>query len=336
MRRIVLLFIAGVATLGAIHVLLALVVPVSWGPAEKEVAIPRGASFQEITRRLKEAGVVRETMIFRTAARWKGLDSRVRHGTYAFPARLSGLDVIEYLRQGKIIEQKVTIPEGFTSFQIADVLAEKKFFPREEFLRAVKDPVLIRDMGIPTDFPSLEGVLFPDTYSIPKGAAVEEVVQMLVDRYKRAWANLREKAKAQGLSEREFVTLASIIEKETGAESEMVLVSAVFRNRLTRKIPLQSDPTVIYALILERRFGGNLTRRDLQYDSLYNTYKYPGLPPGPIANAGLKSLEAVLSPAKVDFLYFVSRNDGTHHFSKTLREHNAAVDRYQRRGEGRG
>lgn len=336
MRRIAFLFIAGVATLGAVHLLLALVVPVSWGPAEKEVAIPRGASFHEITRRLNEAGVVRETTILRAAARFKGLDSRIRHGTYAFPARVSGLDVIEYLRQGRIIEQKVTIPEGFTSFQIADILAEKKFFPREEFLRAVKDPVVIRDLGIPTDFPSLEGVLFPDTYSIPKGAAVEEVVQMLVEKYKRVWAGLRERAKAQGLSEREFVTLASIIEKETGAESERALVSAVFRNRLARRIPLQSDPTVIYALLMERRFGGNLTRRDLQHDSLYNTYRYPGLPPGPIANAGARSFEAVLSPAKVDFLYFVSRNDGTHQFSKTLREHNAAVDRYQRRGEGRG
>ncbi|MBI1865441.1 MAG: endolytic transglycosylase MltG [Nitrospirae bacterium] len=336
MRRIVLLFLAGVATLGAVHLLLALVVPVSWGPAEKEVMIPRGASFHEIARRLKDAGVVRETTIFRAAARWKGLDSRIRHGTYAFPARLSALDVIEYLRQGKIIEQKVTIPEGFTSFQIADILAEKKFFPREEFLRAVKDPVVIRDMGIPTDFPSLEGVLFPDTYSIPKGAAPEEVIQMLVDRYKRVWAGLRERAKGLGLSEREVVTLASIIEKETGAESERALVSAVFRNRLARRIPLQSDPTVIYALLIEGRFNGNLTRRDLQHDSLYNTYRYPGLPPGPIANAGARSFEAVLSPARADHLYFVSRNDGTHHFSKTLREHNAAVDRYQRRGEGRG
>ena len=336
MRRIALLFLAGAATLGAIHLLLALVVPVSWGPAEKEVVIPRGVSFHEIARRLKDAGVVRETTIFRAAARWKGLDGRIRHGTYAFPARLSALDVIEYLRQGKIIEQKVTIPEGFTSIQIADLLADRKFFPKEEFLRVVKDPVVIRDLGIPTDFPSLEGVLFPDTYSIPKGAAPDEVIQMLVDRYKRVWAGLREKAKGQGLSEREFVTLASIIEKETGAESERALVSAVFRNRLARRIPLQSDPTVIYALLIEGRFNGNLTRRGLQHDSLYNTYRYPGLPPGPIANAGLKSFEAVLSPAKVDFLYFVSRNDGTHHFSKTLREHNAAVDRYQRRGEGRG
>ena len=176
----------------------------------------------------------------------------------------------------------------------------------------------------------MEGYLFPETYSLPRSAAAEDVVDAMVSQFRAAFdADLRQVAAQRGMSLRDVVTLASLIQKETGNATEHALVSAVYNNRLRIGIPLQCDPTVIYALDLDGLYDGNLTRENLQYDSPYNTYRYPGLPPGPIAAPGLAVLEAALRPADVSYLYLVSRNDGSHEFANTLREHNRNVQKFQ-------
>ncbi len=194
-------------------------------------------------------------------------------------------------------------------------------------MKVVEDPTLMAEFGIEGE--SLEGYLFPDTYQFAKRTPPHEIVRRMVTQFQTVYdESFRKRAAQLGMTLREVVTLASIIEKETGNASERGLISAVFHNRLKKKMRLQSDPTVIFALT---DFNGNLTKKDLSAPSPYNTYRFIGLPPGPIANPGKESLYAALYPANVDYLYFVSKNDGTHFFSKNLREHNGAVNKYQRR-----
>ena len=196
---------------------------------------------------------------------------------------------------------------------------------RSAFIEAVRDPELIHSLGL--EVQSLEGYLFPDTYFLTRSMSNQAVVRLLVSRLQETLTTeFRDRASAIGMSIHEVLTLASVIEKETGLSDERTLISGVFHNRLRRKIPLQSDPTVIYALEM---FDGNLRKRDLTVDSPYNTYRVRGLPPGPIANPGAASIRAALFPATTSFLYFVSRNDGSHKFSSTLTEHNSAVRKYQ-------
>ena len=206
-------------------------------------------------------------------------------------------------------------------------MAGEELANEKEFLLLAKDPAFIQALEL--DVRSLEGYLFPTTYRFAKYSKPENMIRTMVAFMSKAVTpERRARAAELGMSVHEVLTLASVIEKETGAAEERRLISAVFHNRLRRKIPLQSDPTVIYAL---EGFDGNLRKRDLGVDSPYNTYRVRGLPPGPIANPGLESILAALYPAKASYLYFVSRNDGTHHFSSTLAEHNRAVDKYQRK-----
>jgi len=198
----------------------------------------------------------------------------------------------------------------------------------EEFLIEARDPARIQ--GIDPDARSLEGYLFPDTYQLPRSAGAKRIVDAMVANFLRAFdADLRAAAAARGLSVQEVVTIASLVEKETAHPPERSIVSAVYQNRLRINMGLQCDPTVIYALRLANRWTGNLTRENLRIDSPYNTYRYAGLPPGPIASPGRASLEAAVRPSADSYLYFVSRNDGTHVFSNTLAEHNRAVQQWQ-------
>ena len=219
-----------------------------------------------------------------------------------------------------------TIPEGYTLAQITEVMGQQNVTDTAEFARLVRDRAFIASLGIEAD--SLEGYLFPETYYFARGTKAKDVIRMMVDGLQHVWtAELQEQAARLRLSLHQVLTLASVIEKETGAKEERELIAAVFHNRLKKKIPLQSDPTVIYGL---PAFDGNIHKRDLSSHSPYNTYRVQGLPPGPIASPGAHAIRATLFPAQAPYLYFVSRNDGTHHFSSTLEEHNRAVEKYQK------
>jgi UPF0755 protein len=296
--------------------------------AEVFVDIPAGASQREIGRRLIEAGVVRDELDYRTAVWWRGDARRLRAGEYRFADAASPLDVVDRIARGDVFAHLITFREGLTLHEKAEVFERRGFGSAEAFVEAAQHAALITDLDpAATD---LEGYLFPETYALPRTTPASRLVAMMVDRFRAVYTeDLRERARAQGLSTREVVTLASIVEKEAGLGEERPLVAAVFRNRLRIGMGMQADPTVIYALQRAGRWDGNITRADLQFDSPYNTYRYRGLPPGPIAAPGRASLEATLAPADVPYLYFVSRNDGSHVFSRTYAEHRRNVQEYQ-------
>jgi len=234
--------------------------------------------------------------------------------------------VLDQMVLGRGVFHRVTVPEGLTQRDIAHLLEKEGLANSEKFLKAANNPAILSMLGIEAQ--RVEGYLFPDTYYFPASTSEQDILIAMVEHFEESFTPLmEEQARRLGLERHEVVTLASLVEKETGVEAERPLVSAVFHNRLRGRIPLQTDPTVIYGL---KTFTGNLTRKDLRRPSPYNTYLIQGLPPGPICNPGLSSLQAALLPAEVKYLYFVSKNDGTHFFSKTIREHNRAVNQYQR------
>jgi len=285
------------------------------------VEVPRGATTRSIARLLEENGVIHSRWTFELLARWRSRQP-LQAGEYHFDRPHNVFEVFRWVADGHIYFRTLTIPEGFNMFQIAALLEEEGFLTREEFLSAARTPEAIRDLAPNAN--TLEGYLFPASYQLPRHPAAKEVVAAMVSRFREAWASLPESDRV-GRNVEQVVTLASLVEKETGQSNERALVSAVFTNRLKRGIALQCDPTVIYALGLAGRYNGNLLLRDLRFDSPYNTYRYPGLPPGPIANPGERSLRAALAPAPVEYLYFVASGDGGHLFSRTLREHNRSV-----------
>jgi UPF0755 protein len=296
--------------------------------AERFIEIPQGASSGDIRRRLIEGGVITDEFVFRAALLWTGAARRLKAGEYRFEQPASAVQVIDRLERGDVYARRVTFPEGLTMVEMAAIAARHGFGTASEFITAARDPAAIADLD--PQARDLEGYLFPDTYALPRGTPPAKVVATMVNRFRASYdEGLRERAAAQGMTTRQVVTLASLIEKETGRSEERPVVAAVYRNRLAIKMAMQADPTVVYALAKAGRYDGNIRRQDLGFDSPYNTYKYPGLPPGPIAAPGKASLEAALAPAEVKFLYFVSRNDGSHVFAETLREHNANVNEYQ-------
>jgi len=282
-----------------------------------------------VARRLDHVGLIRNRWYFVAFGRLTGVERALKPGEYALSPGMRPSEILDRFRRGTVILHAVTIPEGYTVRQIARELSEVGLGNSSEFLRLVNSPDFIRSLGY--DLPSLEGYLFPDTYAFPRRVSTEEIVRDMVARfravYRQEW---HERALVLGMTDHQIVTLASIIEKETGSNAERSFVSAVFHNRLRLGMPLQSDPTVIYSIA---EFNGNLTKVDLKRDSPYNTYRRRGLPPGPIANPGRDALEAALYPAQVEYLYFVSKNDGTHWFSRSIKEHNQAVDLFQRRSQ---
>ncbi len=292
------------------------------------VEIPAGTGAAAIASRLTEAGVVPHPLIFRAAVRLAGVDTRLQAGEYRFADPATPGAVADRLARGDVYTRAVTFREGLTIWEMADVFAEGGLGTTEEFLRETRD--VSRIAAIDPEAASLEGYLFPDTYQLPRSAGAKGIVDAMVVGFLRAFdADLRAAATARGLSAREVVTIASLVEKETASASERPIVSAVYQNRLRIGMGLQCDPTVIYALLLAGRWHGNLTRDNLRVDSPYNTYRYAGLPPGPIASPGRASIEAAVRPAEAPSLYFVSRNDGTHAFATTLAEHNRNVQQWQ-------
>jgi peptidoglycan lytic transglycosylase G len=300
------------------------------GYAEDEqfVEIPQGAGSLAIAHRLADAGVIRDVSSFRLALWLTGEGRRLRAGEYRFDRPMSARQVADKIARGEVYVRPITFPEGLTIKQMAQIYEENEFGPAQDFVAAAKNATLIA--AIDPEAKDLEGYLFPDTYALPRKATAAQLVQRMVAAFQKALTpEMMEKASERAFTIRQFVTLASIVEKETGNPSERPLVAAVYVNRLRIGMPLQCDPTVIYALDRLGRYNGNLTRENMQVDSPYNTYRYPGLPPGPIASPGRASLAAAANPSDVGYLYFVSRNDGTHAFSSTLDEHNRNVQQYQ-------
>lgn len=296
--------------------------------AEQFVDIPPGSSTRGIGDRLVAAGVVRDRFTFRAALAVSRKARVLKAGEYRFDRPMSPVDVIDKIARGDVYVIAITFPEGLTAADMAAIAAMHGVGPPAAFIAAASDPAPIR--GVDPFAPTLEGYLFPDTYLVGRHTDAHTLVRLMVERFSRALTpEMRRAAEERGLSIHQLVTLASLVEKETGRADERPLVAAVYLNRFRIGMALQCDPTVIYALQREGRYTGNLRREDLQFDSPYNTYRYPGLPPGPIASPGRASLEAVLHPADVPYLYFVSRNDGSHEFADSLDAHNRNVRKYQ-------
>jgi UPF0755 protein len=314
---------AGAAAI-ALHRVLAPSDPMA---GEVVFTIAPGQTLGAIARQLERDGLVRSAGAVECLARLRGLNGSLRAGEYALSAAQSPGAILSRLASGKVVSYPVVLPEGFTAAQIGARLAAAGLVDEAAFADAVRDPELIASLGIEAQ--SLEGYLFPETYHLSKGLGADELVRILVQPFLAVWLEIEPLASEQGLSQHEVVTLASIVEKETGVPEERTLVAAVFRNRLLRRMRLESDPTVIYGI---KEFDGNLRRKDLEdAGNRYNTYRIAALPPGPIASPGEASLRAVVTPAKSKHLFFVARNDGTHFFSNTFREHARAVERYQKK-----
>lgn len=306
------------------------------------VDIPAGTGPIGIGARLVDAGIVQDGWTFRVAVLLSGRARELKAGEYRFDAPMTVLDVVDKIARGEVYTRLLTFREGLTVAEMASVFEERGFGVAADFIRAAQNASLITDLD-PTAR-DLEGYLFPETYALPRNRPAAEVVAQMVAGFKAAFdEGLRSAAAAEGLTVRQAVTVASLVEKETASGDERPLVAAVYRNRMRSRMGMQADPTVIYALQKAGKYDGNLSKADLQFDSPYNTYRYAGLPPGPIAAPGRASLVAVVNPAAVDYRYFVSRNDGTHVFATTLAEHNKNVFTWQveyfrnlRRAQGSG
>ncbi len=291
-----------------------------------EIIIPPGSNMDLIQQLLVEREIVRPDIRFALLARRMGVDQRLQAGEYFFCGPITPQQVLVKLAAGDVVLHPVTIPEGLNIYQISDILAKKCHLDHSRFLDLVTDRNFIMKTGIQAD--SLEGYLFPDTYHFVRSQNEEAVIKMMITRFDQVYNELlKALPEPPSLTRKQVVILASIVEKETGMAEERPLIAAVFLNRLQKGMYLQADPTVIYGL---KRFDGNLTGKDLRKLTPYNTYRQKGLPKGPICNPGRDALAAVLHPADENYLYFVSRNDGSHYFSKNLTEHNRAVYRFQK------
>lgn len=292
------------------------------------VEIPPGTGVRAIGRRLAEAGVVRDEWTFRLATWRYGAGRALKAGEYRFAEPASPREVIGRLAAGDVVLIAVTFPEGLTIREMAAIFERRGLGPADAFVKAAGDPGAVGDLD--PQATDLEGYLYPETYLLQRGATAADLVALMVRQFRRTFEPLWQ-ARGDGYARtaRETVTLASLVEKETSLPEERTTVAGVYANRLRIGMGLQCDPTVIYALMRAGRWDGNITRADLQFDSPYNTYRYAGLPPGPIASPGQGALAAALAPADVPYVYFVSRNDGSHVFSTTLDEHNRNVHRYQ-------
>lgn len=295
------------------------------GAEEVEVVVPEGAGARAVAHRLHRKGVVDHPRLFAGYLALRGAQDRIKAGRYRFRVPASWSEIAGALEGGRVETTEVVIPEGFTLRQIAPRVAPVTTVDADSLLALARDSATARALGVPG--PTLEGYLFPDTYRFAEGVAPRRVLEAMVQRYRGFWGpEQRARADSLGLDEREVVTLASIVEEEARVEGERPVIAGVYHNRLERGMRLEADPTVQYALDAPKE---RLLFRDIRSvaDDPYNTYTRAGLPPGPIASPGAASLEAVLSPADVPYLFFVARPDGSHVFSRTLREHEEAKAR---------
>jgi UPF0755 protein len=307
------------------------VTPRAWeGDPVREVRVPAGANASDIATLLQSRGILENRAIFlRILRTWKRTRA-LKAGVYRFASPISPLEAADQIIRGEVAPLIVMIPEGLDAAEVCRRLAAQfDFLNLDRLLEATADPSLIADLD--PGAKNLEGYLFPDTYSIRPDMKEKEVIRLLVQRFRKVFVpGYEARCRELNMTVRQAITLASIVEKETGGGEERGLVASVFHNRLVKKMPLGADPTIIYALKQQGRFDGNLRKEDLKLDSPYNSYTHAGLPPGPIANPGAGSIRAALYPGKTDYLYFVSMNNGRHYFSRTAAEHARAVDLYQK------
>lgn len=317
--------IAIISPIVVTHYYVNLFMPSGQGTVPVLIEFEQGAGFRQIANSLNEKGLIKDKTAFLLLATLRGSTKSAQAGEYEFSASMSPATILQKLERGLVMRHPVTIPEGYNIMDIADLLERKGLCKKERFLAKASDKAFLVSSGI--DALTAEGFLFPDTYYIYKGEPEGAIIVNMVSRFREVFTDdLKKRAMAVGLSINNLLTLASVVEKETGQASERPRIARVFLNRLKKGMMLQSDPTVIYGI---KDFNGNLTKKDLLTETPYNTYRRRGLPAGPIANPGLHSIKAVLYPEDGHYLYFVSKNGGTHYFSKTLSEHNRAVYQYQ-------
>jgi len=315
---------------GTVWLVVSLYRPRAFTPEEILVDIERGTGVGSVARLLEEKKIIGSRHSFLLYYRLFYFPQKIKAGEYALKSPLRAKDVLDILAKGKVFLHTVTIPEGLRALEIAPLILPFLADGEDGFMAAFRDIRLIRSLDGEAE--NLEGYLYPETYSIPKGLASVEAIGMMVNQFRAVFsADWLARARTLGMSIRQVVILASLIEKESSIAAERNLVSAVFHNRLRIGMKLDCDPTIIYALKQKGLYNGNLTKKDMALDSPYNTYRYPGLPPGPICNPGRGALEAALYPADEPYLYFVSRNDGSHHFSRTFAEHQNAVRALQKK-----
>jgi len=299
-------------------------VPPGDGKIVREVDFPKGSSLRRLADQLETGGVLRSARLFTLHARLTGSAARVKAGTYQFSDAMKPGEILRKLVDGDVYEKRFAVPEGYSIYQLAEMLETRGLSTKEAFLAACRDPEILSEAGVRGK--SAEGYLYPSTYNLVKVSDAREIVRMMTAQFRKVYDE-RFPPLEQGaaLSRSEIITLASIVEKEAVTPEEKPLIASVFYNRLKKGMPLQSDPTAVYGL---RAFGGKVTGSDVRRDTPYNTYLIRGLPPGPIGNPGSGAIEAVLKPAATNYYYFVARNDGSHQFSATLEEHNRAVRHY--------
>jgi peptidoglycan lytic transglycosylase G len=291
--------------------------------------IPLGTPTVRIFSMLADRGVVRSALLATAYYRIFRHGAPLKAGEYEFREPRNVDQVIDILVRGEVVKHVVVVPEGLTAIETFRLFWQQGISTEEGFRRAVRDAEILP--GLTQGTSDIEGFLFPNTYVVTRSTTAREVITLMVNNFRRHFTpEMREKAEKLRLTPRQAVTLASMIEKETALPSERAVVAAVYLNRLRKHMLLQCDPTVIYSLERGGKWTGRLHRSELLYDSPYNTYLYPGLPPGPICNPGAAALAAAVNPAHVDYLYFVAKGDGTHAFSRTYSEHLRMVQLYQR------
>ena len=306
--------------------LFCLLIPPGSGTAVCYISFPPGSGIRLLAGELKSAGVIHSSWHFILLTRLRGEAHHLKAGEYVFNDGMRPSEILHKIAAGDVDYRKFSLPEGYSIYQMAELLEQKGYFKRAVFLEKCRDSALLSRLGLAGQ--SVEGYLYPATYNLLRNGNEEQLISQMVGQFEKRYAELSAAAgSVHGLSRREIVTLASVIEKEAVSPEEKPLISSVFHNRLRIGMPLQSDPTAVYGV---RAFSGKITKADINRPSIYNTYHNRGLPPGPIGNPGSESLRAALSPAKTNYLYFVARRDGTHQFSRTLDEHNRAVSRYLR------
>jgi peptidoglycan lytic transglycosylase G len=299
--------------------------PAGTGAVEQVVMVRLGQGVKALSVMLYNKGIILHPIKFKLFARIRGYDKHVKAGEYKFSDAMTPEKILQIMVEGKVLLHRLTIPEGYNLRQIARAVEVAGLGTEDDFFKTATDPEFVQSQGI--DAQTFEGYLFPDTYYFPINATPKDIIRTMIKRFREIFTSKwKERANVLGMTIHQVITLASIIEKEAGAAEERPVISSVFHNRLKRKMRLESDPTVIYGI---EDYHGNITRKDLESPTPYNTYTMRGLPPGPISNTGVKAIEAALYPEDTQFLYFVSKKDGTHYFSTNFKEHERAVRRYQ-------
>ncbi|NTV50862.1 MAG: endolytic transglycosylase MltG [Geobacteraceae bacterium] len=289
------------------------------------ISFPPGSGVRKLANDLKDCGVIRSSWHFVLMTRLRGDAHRLKAGEYSFNDKMTPDLILKKIVSGDVDYHKFTLPEGYSIYQAAELLERKGVFKKEIFLEKCLDQGLLIRLGLKEA--SAEGYLYPATYNLSRGGSEEQLLEQMMLQFEKAYTTIQEGEGTRRFSRHEIITLASIIEKEAVSAKEKPIISSVFHNRLRIGMPLQSDPTAVYGV---RAFSGKVNKADIQRPSPYNTYLNKGLPPGPIGNPGMDAVQAAITPAKTDFLYFVARQDGTHQFSRNLVEHNRAVVRYLR------